>query len=181
MDAPHLATVALAERTAGPLVLPWPTDTPGGFISFETPGEWRAFVTGLSLTMPAPEVVSLKYGRAQLLFLMGWTDPGLFKVSELVAFTALELALRDSYAVLGLARGLKAMVELHGLTDTALPLVQRSGGSVVGSLMGTTRPSLADRRNSLAHGDPFDGLPVSGLLELIRDLISYMYGRHITS
>jgi len=170
-----LSQVTLAERTAGPLVLPWPTEQPGGFLSLATPGEWRAFVVGLSLSAPAPEIVSVKFRRAQLLFLMGWTDAGLFKVSELVAFTALELALRDSYAIKGLARGLKAMVEVYGLTDGDLPLVRRSGGSVLGSLVGTTRPSLADRRNTLAHGDPFDGLSTSGLLELVRDLISYMY------
>ena len=27
----------------------------------------------------------------------------------------------------------------------------------------------------MAHGDPFDGLPVGGLLELVRDLINYAY------
>ena len=27
----------------------------------------------------------------------------------------------------------------------------------------------------MAHGDPFDGFPVGGLLELVRDLIVYSY------
>jgi hypothetical protein len=29
----------------------------------------------------------------------------------------------------------------------------------------------------MAHGDPFDGFPVGGLLELVRDLITFAY-RH---
>ncbi|MFT9001088.1 MAG: hypothetical protein ABF976_15380 [Acetobacter syzygii] len=33
--------------------------------------------------------------------------------------------------------------------------------------------TLAERRNALAHGDPFDGFPTSGLLGLVRDLINY--------
>jgi len=42
-------------------------------------------------------------------------------------------------------------------------------------LTGETRPTLAERRNGLAHGDPFDASPVAGLLELVRDLINYAY------
>jgi len=41
------------------------------------------------------------------------------------------------------------------------------------------KPSLADRRNGMAHGDPFGesgaGGPCAGLLELLRDLIDYAY------
>jgi hypothetical protein len=37
------------------------------------------------------------------------------------------------------------------------------------------RTTLAAIRNSLAHGDPFDDLPWSGLFELVRDLIHYAY------
>jgi len=41
------------------------------------------------------------------------------------------------------------------------------------------RPTLAELRNSLAHSDPFDGLPWSGLLELVRDLIEYAYRSYL--
>ncbi len=62
-----------------------------------------------------------------------------------------------------------------GLTDDKIPMVKRSGGSAIGFVDGTVKPSLADLRNKLAHGDPFDGLPIGGLLELVRDLIAYAY------
>jgi hypothetical protein len=58
-----------------------------------------------------------------------------------------------------------------------MPMVVRCGGSAVGQLIGETHPTLAERRNALAHGDPFDGLPTGGLLELVRDLINFAY-RH---
>jgi hypothetical protein len=38
---------------------------------------------------------------------------------------------------------------------------------------------LSDIRNALAHGDPFDSLPWSGLLELVRDLIQYAYRTYL--
>jgi hypothetical protein len=72
---------------------------------------------------------------------------------------------------------LRHMVEHDGLTDDKVPMNQRCGrGSVVvGRLMGHLKPSLAEIRNSMAHGDPFDSLPWAGLLELVRDLIDYSY------
>jgi hypothetical protein len=54
-------------------------------------------------------------------------------------------------------------------------MIDRSGGSVVGLLTGDRDPTLAQIRNNLAHGYPFDGLPLAGLLELIRDLIEYAF------
>jgi hypothetical protein len=42
-------------------------------------------------------------------------------------------------------------------------------------LNGKTHPGLAEIRNQLAHGYPFDGLAYAGLLELVRDLIEYAY------
>jgi len=78
------------------------------------------------------------------------------------------------------------MVAHDGLTDDKVPMNKRCGpGSVVvGRLTGDLKPSLAEIRNSLAHGDPFDGLPWAGLLELARDLIDYAYRDftlHVTS
>ena len=67
------------------------------------------------------------------------------------------------------------MVEGDGLTETNFAMSKRYGGTVIPLLMGTQQPSLAGIRNSFAHGDPFDGLPWSGMLELVRDLIEYAY------
>ena len=74
---------------------------------------------------------------------------------------------------------LKHMVEKDGLTDADIPMIVRCGGTAVGQLTGTMKPTLADRRNALAHGDPFDGLPTSGLIELVRDLIDFAYRSYI--
>jgi hypothetical protein len=114
-----------------------------------------------------------------------------------VAPTALELARRDRYGARAPKRGrqpapleglLRYMVEGDGLTDGALSFVRQYGGSVLPHLYETDaartarqatqspqQTTLAAIRNSLAHGDPFDGLPWSGLLELVRDLIHYAY------
>ncbi len=78
---------------------------------------------------------------------------------------------------------LKYMVTHDNLTDDQVPMNRRCGaGSVVGLLTGDPDPetgqrprTLAEIRNELAHGDPFDGFPCAGLLELVRDLIDYAY------
>ncbi|AIO36376.1 hypothetical protein DM39_4173 [Burkholderia cenocepacia] len=74
---------------------------------------------------------------------------------------------------------LKHMVNTDGLTDEQIPMISRCGGSAIGQLIGTTKPTLAQRRNAMAHGDPFDGLPVGGLIELVRDLITFAYRNFI--
>ena len=87
---------------------------------------------------------------------------------------------------------LRHMVEKEGLTDSLLPSA-RLYGPVVSRLymseeerearMGTfiePPTTLVGIRNGLAHGDPYDGLPWGGLLELVRDLIEYAY-RHMTA
>ena len=71
------------------------------------------------------------------------------------------------------------MVQADGLTDAQIPMSVRCGGSALGQLTGETHPTLAERRNLLAHGDPFDGFPTGGLLELVRDLINYAYRGYI--
>lgn len=60
-----------------------------------------------------------------------------------------------------------------------LPVIVRCGGSAIGHLTGAVRPSLAQRRNTLAHGDPFEGLSTGGLLELVRDLINFAYRHYL--
>lgn len=177
----HLIPV-LDERTNDPLVIPWPS--PGnlaGLVTFSDIHQWRDFVLGLSVTGAVPGVVVTKFRRAQKLFFLGWVDADLIKAGELVGFTALELALKDCYGTPGsrenFANLLKHVVE-NGLTDDKVPMFQRYGGTIVGPLTGDTKLSLAEIRNSLAHGDAPDGLPWGGLLELLRDLIDYAYRDH---
>ena len=182
-----------------PLVLPWPVvGNPGAICSFATVNEWKGCLSNLSLRSGIPLIVSAKYARAQKLYLVAWLDADLIKAGELVALTALELALNDRYGGVVPTRGkpkkydptkppkdqgknfsdmLDHMVTVDGLTDDQLPVVHRYGGSVVELIKrgGTTRPSLVDIRNELAHGAPFGGMPKSGLLEIVRDLIHYAY------
>jgi hypothetical protein len=68
-----------------------------------------------------------------------------------------------------------------GLTDDKVPMVRRSGGTAIGFVTGQCKPSLAERKNLLAHGDPFDALPCGGLLELVPDLIVFAYRDSFTT
>lgn len=69
----------------------------------------------------------------------------------------------------------KYMVKSDGLTDDKLPCIRRLGGSVTELLTGERDPSLAEIRNTRAHGNPFGSGYRSGLIEVIRDLIVYAY------
>lgn len=169
-----------------PVLLAWPTQgNAGGFISFEKATDWLAFVESLAIDARIPEIVRAKFARAQTLYLVGWVDFSVLKAGELAALIALELALMDRYggqvmkSKRNFAALLKFMVESDGLTDDRIPMVGRCGGTAVGQLIGATHPTLAKRRNALAHGDPFDGLPTGGLLEFVRDLINYAYRHYL--
>lgn len=200
MTLPHFE---LPSRT-DPLLLIWPAPgNPAMTMHFEHPEDWRNFVSSLSLDPRIPDIVQRKFERAQKLFLLGWFDQDLIKGAELVALTTLELALKDRYGAVvppiktkkidpsspdALAAPpprysfralLKHMVDGDGLTDAQLPMVVRCGGTVIGQLTGETRPTLEERRNAAAHGDPFDGMPTSGLLELARDLIMFAYRNYL--
>ncbi|HMG46832.1 MAG TPA: hypothetical protein VK614_05175 [Allosphingosinicella sp.] len=156
---------------------------------FHHPDQWRAFIDSLSLDPDVPSSVSAKYFRAQKLYLIGWIDLDLVKAGELAALVALEVALRDRYGkevALKDRRGqmpfrslLKHMVGSDGLTDTRIPMIVRWGGTAIGFVDGSARPGLAEIRNAAAHGDPFDGFPIGGLLELVRDLIEYAYRHYL--
>lgn len=174
------------EDRAAPLLLPWPlVDNPGGFIEITKAEDWRALVGSLDVDPRIPDIVRAKYERAQTLYLLGWIDCELIKAAELAALIALELAVMDRYGdkiskrKRGFAALLKYMVEVDGLTDAQIPMIVRCGGRAMGQLTGDTEPTLAERRNKLAHGDPFDGLPTGGLLELVRDLINFAYRSYI--
>jgi hypothetical protein len=185
ITADFLMAIGLAaEAVPGPRLIPWPIPgNPAGLISFENFGEWRKWTLGLSLSANVPLIVAAKFERAQKLHMLAWLDFDLIKASELVAVTALELALMDRYGPetkkrygnASLAHLLRYLPEYDDLTDDKVPLIQRCGGTVIDLLTGKREPSLADIRNDSAHGDPFDGFPWAGLLELIRDLINYAY------
>lgn len=176
---------ALNDRE-GPMLLAWPKQgNAGGFIQFEKAADWRAFVESLGIDPRIPEIVRAKFARAQTLYLLGWVDFSVLKAGELAALIALELAVMDRYGgrlsknKRSFAALLKYMVEVDGLTDPQIPMVVRCRGTALGQLTGDTRPTLAERRNAPAHGDPFDGLPTGGLLELVRDLINFAYRHYI--
>jgi len=179
-----MLSIPLPPRT-DPLLLAWPTDgQAGGFLSFEQPQAWRAFVESLGIHPLIPMIIQAKFERAQTLYMLGWIDMGLIKGGELAALIALELALTDRYGCAfdkkpSFATLLKHMVAIDGLTDAKIPMAVRCRGTAIGQLTGEVRPTLAERRNTLAHGDPFEGLPTGGLLELARDLINYAYRNYI--
>jgi hypothetical protein len=165
-----------------PLIIPWPSlGMPGGFLQFNDPETWRKFIVSLGIDERIPDVVRAKFARAQTLYLLGWVDLDVLKAGELAALIALELATMDRYGdkipkkSRPFAALLKHMVDVDGLTDAHIPMTVRTGGTAIGFVTGDAKPSLSQRRNGMAHGDPFDGLPVGGLLELVRDLINYAY------
>ena len=175
------AHITLEDREE-PLILAWPaTCNAAAFLHFDRADAWRGFIAGLGIDRRIPEITQRKFARAQTLYLLGWIDFSLIKAGELAALIALELAVMDRYGgklskrKSGFAALLEHMVIADGLTDSDIPMIERCGGTAIGQLVGDVRPTLAERRNTLAHGDPFDGLPTGGLLELVRDLINYAY------
>ena len=177
--------ITLTDREQ-PVLLAWPTPrNPGGFLQFDKAADWRRFVEGLGIDTRIPDIVRAKFARAQTLYMLGWVDFSVVKAGELAALIALELAVMDRYGARiskrkrNFATLLKYMVDSDGLTDAQIPMVMRCGGTAVGQLTGETRPTLAERRNTLAHGDPFEGLPTGGLLELVRDLINFAYRDYV--
>lgn len=178
-----LALISGLEREE-PLTLFWPmVGIPVGQLAIPTSQAWREFVLSFSLPDGVPEIVRVKYQRAQMLYFLAWLYPDLIKAGELVALTVLELTVRDCYGNKVKGRGkskptfaaLLQYMPKDGLADDKIPMVRRSGGTAIGFVTGQTQPSLAERRNLLAHGDPFDALPCGGLLELVRDLIAFAY------
>lgn len=93
------AIAAARDPSFGPLVMPWPMPgNPGAIPTFATFAEWRGFVLQFSLNPGVPLIISAKFARAQKLYTLAWLDLDLVKAGELVALTALELALTNSYA-----------------------------------------------------------------------------------
>lgn len=192
------------DRSSNPLVVCWAAaNDPAKLHVFTHYSEWNDFILRLSLNSQVPQTVKVKYERAQTLYLLAWVYDGVIKAVELAAFAALELALKDVYfndyianekiknpnfdskrVASFLSPGLGYMIRSDKLTDEKLPIFHKSGRSVIEnlcsekgkkSISGNMNQTLVSIRNSLAHGDPFDSLPWGSLLEIVRDLIDYMY------
>jgi len=87
------------DPSLGPLIVPWPM--PGdlaSMVQFSTFAEWRSFIFALRLRRDVPEIVAANFESAQKLYVLAWLDFDLIKAGELIALTALELALTDCYA-----------------------------------------------------------------------------------
>jgi hypothetical protein len=192
-----------ARGIPGPMVIPWPMPgNPGALRSVANFAEWCEMVRELAVNPAVPLPERAAYERAQKLYVVGWIDADSMKAGELIAFTALELALTSRYGkdlyrereqtINGVktkyrvphrfANYLRYMVSKDGLTNDQLPCARKYGGTVIGFVTGESKPSLSERRNEAAHGNPFGGgWPSSGTLELIRDLIDYAYRDRIAT
>ncbi|CAN5380356.1 hypothetical protein BH10PSE4_BH10PSE4_45990 [soil metagenome] len=183
-------------RQPGALSVPWPDRDPvlGGRL-FSTFHDWHKFIDTLSLNATVPTRLAERWTRVQSAYLVSWLSPDLLVAADLISFTALEYAVMDRYGHLAtprpkydpkkpnaqmrvsFAKALDYIVTGDGLTDAKLPFVAKYGGGVIGRLVqrNATRPTLPDIRNRLAHGEPLEPGPTSGLPELVRDLIDYAY------
>jgi hypothetical protein len=195
MIRPQRPPMALAVSELLPIPLParsdslaisWPSMAgPVTFIHFETPEAWRTFVERLRLNDLIPVVARAKCTRAQRLYLLGWIDADLVKAGELVALIALELAVRNRYGGQtspkkpSFAARLQQMVEVGGLTDADIQIIARYRGTALDRVQGTAKSRLADMRYRMAHGNPFDAPSVGGLLELVRDPITFAYRHYL--
>ena len=95
----YLDSIAAAREGPEPLWVPWPMPgNPASFPTFATFAAWRDFVLQFSLHRTLPLIVSAKFERAQKLYILAWIDFDLIKAGELIALTALELALMDRYS-----------------------------------------------------------------------------------
>jgi hypothetical protein len=170
------------EGLDAPLTLAWPaTSYAAACLHFDHAVAWRGVIAGLGIDRLTPEITQQKLTRAQTLYLLGSINFSLIKAGELAALIALELAVMDCYGgellkrKCGFGALLKHMVIANWLTDSDILMVVHCDGTAIGQLVGDVHPTLPKRRNTLAHGDPFHGLPTAGLLEFVRDLIDYPY------
>jgi hypothetical protein len=70
-----LSQVSFSDRDQ-PVLLAWPTDgNAGGFIQFERFSDWRAFVESLGIDERIPDIVRVKFARAQTLYLVSGGRP----------------------------------------------------------------------------------------------------------
>lgn len=175
---------SLAHRHSDQFFIPWPLPGNSGEGQwFSTIAEWKDFVASLSLNNRVPDIVSVKFQRAQKVFFLGWNSANFLNAGGLVSLTALDVALQDRYGdkvrdkngeTGSFADLLHYMVKKDGLSDDNVPIIQGGGIHLVNRLAGDSMPSLAEIWNALSRGDPIE-CPWIGLLEIVRDLIDYAY------
>ena len=86
------------DRSEAPFVMPWPQPgNPAALLAFHRFQQWQAFIAERGLPPAIPRIAGDKFRRAQRLYALAWMDADLVKAGELVALTALELALTDRY------------------------------------------------------------------------------------
>lgn len=59
-----LENIALTQQNT-PIMVAWPCEgNAGGFLKFDDPEEWRAFIMSLSIHPSIPAIVAAKFARA---------------------------------------------------------------------------------------------------------------------
>lgn len=217
-ELPDLSALRL-DRSDDPFVL-WIPAPRNSLLRkpFNTATEWREFVLSHDLNPAIPKKIAEKFQLALKVYFLAWIDGELIKAAELVALSALELALKSRYGsemqqkkigeiiekeknakklsgkrkknptVPQLNELLEYMVGSDGLTNDKIPMAQKYGSQIINNIyetkadrearrnmLASKRMVLSEIRNSLAHGNAYDCMPWSGLLELVRDLIEYAY------
>ena len=180
LDLPVPLT-ANGSRHGDPLLLPGPVPgNPAAIRGFTEFAEWQHFVLDLQLSGRPPDVILRGHERALRVLYLAWFDDAVIKLAELGAVACLEAAIGSKYQrkFHGLEQALKYLIAQTGVTDADLRVVRECGGVVIANLVrrpGGGGPALSEIRNQIAHGDPFATLPYSGVFEVVRDLIDFMY------
>jgi hypothetical protein len=168
-------------RESNPLLLPGPVPgNPVAMRQFTNIEQWRQYVLGLQLQGKPLQAIRSNYERMLRVLFLAWLDVSVVKLAELAALASLEVAIGRRYdkKFRGLETALKYLIEEIGVTDADLRTFRESGGSVVSNLLRKPQnggSALSEIRNRLAHGDPFEVTPWSGLFEVVRDLLDFMY------
>ncbi len=170
----------------GPLVIPWfyTSKTQVPVRAFDELDEWRRYVENLRLADCVWPAALQKYERALKLYYLAWLDADLIKAAELVALTALELALRERYLKKIIAHGgdrgpkgnkvslralLQYMVEQDDLSDDKLPCVHQYGGSVVRNLYESDQER--NKRTHMSVGKNYDKMQIVAEPPITLDMI----------
>jgi len=154
------------------------------FLEFHHITEWRDYLLSLQIrSAKVPAIHAGAYHVALRMLLLAWADTCLIKPAELQALRSLESALRGVYfqALFERRRASKPKLVREKFRPglgvflaymTARDDLDQSSHNESKRITGN---ALSVIRDSLAHGDPFNGLPWGGLLESVRDVMEYAY------
>ena len=140
---------------------------------FNTITEWREFVLSHNLDPAIPKKIAEKFQLAQRVYFLAWIDGNLIKAGELVALTALELALKSCYGSEMLQQTTKEIIEqekrsgkrkkipanfpqLHalldhmvkadGLRNEKIPMAKKYGTKIMADLDEMEAPGVEQRK-----------------------------------